>query len=282
MLSDPLTGTRTPALLLRRAGAAFPRLARLWRAVPPRYELLLAFVRRELGVRYKEAYIGVAWAVIQPLAYMLIFTLLFARMAKVPGSGPLVAYVALVPWTFASTSIAQGGQAVLNQLGIVSKIYFPREVLPAAAIVAAGVDALIAFGLQILLLVIFGAGLSVTLLLWPVLMLLTGAVCLGITLLLAPAVVRFRDLRFVIPFGLQLAMLASPVGYPIDAVPEHLMVWYRANPFAGLMDAFRAIALRGEMPPAVDLWPALVWAVGLITLGVLYFRSQEATMADYV
>lgn len=254
----------------------------MWRAISPRYELLRAFVRRELGVRYKEAYIGVAWAVIQPLAYMLIFTLLFARVAKVPGSGPLVAYVALVPWMFASTSIAQGGQAVLNQLGIISKIYFPREVLPAAAIVAAGVDALIAFALQILLLVVFGEGLSVTLLLWPVLMLLTGALCLGIALLLAPAVVRFRDLRFVIPFGLQLAMLASPVGYPIEAVPEHLMVWYRVNPFAGLMDAFRAIALRGEVPPAIDLWPALVWAVGLITLGVLYFRSQEATMADYV
>src|ERR687887_2688680 len=100
-------------------------------------DLLLAFVRREVGVRYKEAYVGVAWAVLQPLAYMLIFTLLFAHMSKVPGSGPLTAYVALVPWTFAATGIGQASLSVFNQLGVVSKVYFPRGVLPLASILAA-------------------------------------------------------------------------------------------------------------------------------------------------
>lgn len=246
-----------------------------------RFDLLMAFVRREVGVRYKEAYVGVAWAVLQPLAYMAIFTILFSRVARVPGSGPLVAFVALVPWTFASTAISQGSQAVLNQLGIVSKIYFPREVLPLSAVVAALVDAAIAFVLQLVLLLLFGEGLRVTLLLWPLLMVLTAAVCLGIGLILAPAIVRFRDLRFVIPMGLQLLLLASPVGYPLEAVPESLRGWYRVNPFAGLMDAFRSIALDGRVPPWLDLWPALVWAIVLLTAGVAYFRAQEPTMADY-
>lgn len=246
-----------------------------------RFDLLMAFVRREVGVRYKEAYVGVAWAVLQPLAYMLIFTVLFSRVAKVPGSGPLVAFVALVPWTFASTAIGQGSQAVLNQLGIVSKIYFPREVLPLSAVVAAFVDAAIAFGLQLVLLLVFGDGLPATLLLWPFLMVLTGAVCLGVGLILAPAIVRFRDLRFVIPMGLQLLLLVSPVGYPLEAVPESLRDWYRVNPFAGLMNAFRSIALDGRVPPWLDLWPALVWAIVLLTAGVAYFRAQEPTMADY-
>ncbi|MBW3614195.1 MAG: ABC transporter permease [Actinobacteria bacterium] len=247
-----------------------------------RFDLLMAFVRREVSVRYKEAYVGVAWAVIQPLAYMAIFTVLFTRVAKVPGSGPLVAYVALVPWTFAATAITQGSSAVLNQLGIVSKIYFPREVLPLSAVLAALVDAGIAFVLQLALLLIFGAGLPLTLLLWPFLMLLTAALCLGIGLILAPAIVRFRDLRFVIPLGLQLLLLASPVGYPIEAVPASFRGWYRVNPFAGLLDAFRVIALDGRIPPWVDIWPALVWSLGLLALGVVYFRAEEPTMADYV
>lgn len=233
-------------------------------------------------MRYKEAYVGVAWAVIQPLAYMVIFTVLFTRVAKVPGSGPLVAYVALVPWTFAATAITQGGSAVVGQLAIVSKIYFPREVLPLSAVVAALVDAGIAFVLQLVLLVVFGAGLPPTLLLWPFLMLLTVGLCLGIGLILAPAIVRFRDLRFVIPLGLQLLLLASPVGYPLEAVPASLRGWYRVNPFAGLLDAFRAIALDGRVPPWVDIWPALVWTFGLLALGALYFRAEEPTMADYV
>ncbi|MDP8969218.1 MAG: ABC transporter permease [Actinomycetota bacterium] len=264
------------------ATPAVGAVTRLLGALIPRYELLVAFVRREVGIRYKEAYVGVAWAVLQPLAYAAIFTVLFARIARLPGSGPLEAYVALVPWTFASTAIAQGSQSILNQLSVVSKIYFPREVLPLSAIVAAGLDALIAFALQLVLQVLLGAGLPRTLLLWPLLMLLAAALCLGITLLVAPAVVRFRDLRYVIPFGLQLLLLASPIGYPLEAVPPGLRGWYRVNPFAGLMDAFRAIGLRGEVPPLVDLWPAALWAAGLVALGVAYFRAQQATLADYL
>jgi lipopolysaccharide transport system permease protein len=245
-------------------------------------DLLIAFVRREVGVRYKEAYVGVAWAVLQPLSYMLIFTLLFSRMSKVPGSGPLTAYVALVPWTFMAMGIGQGSLSVFNQLGVVSKIYFPRGVLPLSSIVAAGLDALIAFALQLVLMVVVGAGLRSTLLLWPLLMLLAGAISFGLTLFLAPAVVRFRDLRYVIPVGLQLLLLASPVGYPLSAVPEELRRWYQLNPFAGLIESFRTIALRGELPGLAVLLPAVAWAVALLALGALCFRAQEATLADYV
>jgi lipopolysaccharide transport system permease protein len=242
----------------------------------------MAFVRREVGVRYKEAYVGVAWAVLQPLAYMLIFTLLFSRMSKVPGSGPLTAYVALVPWTFVATAMGQASQSVLSQLGVVSKIYFPRAVLPLSSIVAAGLDAVIAFALQLVLMVATGTGLGLTLLLWPPLMLLAAAICLGVSLFLAPAVVRFRDLRYTIPLGLQLLLLASPVGYPLSAVPEELRGWYQLNPLAGLLESFRTISLGGKAPALTALLPAVGWAAALLLLGVLYFRAQEATLADYV
>ena len=264
----------SPLLALRLSPLVHRRLAY--------YDLLMAFVRREVGVRYKEAYVGVAWAVLQPLAYMLIFTLLFSRLSKVPGSGPLTAYVALVPWTFAATAMAQASGSVLGQLSVVSKIYFPRGVLPLSSVIAAGVDAMIAFSLQLLLMVVNGVVPRPTMLLWPLLMLLTAAVCLGVGLILAPAVVRFRDLRYAIPLSLQLLLLASPVGYPISAVPEDYRGWYQLNPFAGLMEGFRAISLRGEVPALETLIPAAAWAAVLLMLGGLYFRAQQATVADYV
>jgi lipopolysaccharide transport system permease protein len=178
--------------------------------------------------------------------------------------------------------MSQASQSVLAQLGVVSKIYFPRGVLPLSSVVAAGVDAVIAFALQIGLMLVTGTALAPTLLLWPLLMLLVGAICLGVGLFLAPAVVRFRDLRYAIPLVLQLLMLASPVGYPISAVPEELLGWYQLNPFAGLMESFRAISLHGEVPGLELLLPAAAWAVVLLAVGGLYFRSQEAMLADYV
>lgn len=264
------------------ARAWAPHPAGLRGLAAARADLTFAFVRRELAVRYKEAYVGVAWAVLQPLAYAAIFTAVFSYMAKVPGTGALTAYVALVPWLFVASSIAQGGESILRQLGVVSKIYFPRAVLPLAVVLAAGVDAVIAFGLQLGLMAGYGERFALTLLLWPLLMLLTAAVSLGIALILAPAVVRFRDLRYVIPVSIQLLLLASPIGYPIEAVPERFQAWYRINPFAGLMDAFRAISLRAEVPPLLDIWPAAAWAAGLLLFGWLYFRRQDATIADYV
>lgn len=262
-----------------RASALHP--AGLRRLAAARADLTLAFVRRELAVRYKEAYVGVAWAVLQPLAFMGIFTLLFAYMAKIPGSGAVTAYVALVPWLFAATAMSQGSLSILNQLGVVSKIYFPRSVLPLAAVVAAAVDAVIAFGLQLVLLSASGVGLAPTLLLWPLLMLLTAALVFGVALILSVAVVRFRDLRYVIPLCIQLLMLASPVGYPLDVVPDSFRSWYLANPFAGLMDGFRRIALHGEAPPMSHLLPAAVWASVLLLCGAVYFRREEATIADH-
>lgn len=246
-----------------------------------RADLTFAFVRRELAVRYKEAYVGVAWAVLQPLAFMAIFTLLFAHLAKVQGAGAVTAYVALVPWLFAAAAMSQGSLSILNQLGVVSKIYFPRSVLPLAAVIAAAVDAVIAFALQLVLLTTSGAGLAPTLLLWPLLMLLLAALAFGVALILSVAVVRFRDLRYVIPLGIQLLMLATPVGYPLDLVPESLRSWYLANPFAGLIESFRRIAVHGELPSLSHLLPAALWASVLLLIGALYFRREEATLADH-
>jgi lipopolysaccharide transport system permease protein len=273
-----VTPPSTPTADTRYDVAFGDRLALFWGW----RQLVLAFVRRELAIRYKEAYVGVAWAILQPLAYMAVFTLLFSHVAHVAGGGALSSLTALVAWGFFATSLTQGSQSVVNQLGVVSKIFFPRSALPLAAVIAAGFDAVIAFGLQLVLLASFGHGLSPALLLWPVLMLLLGSLCIGATLLLSPVFVRFRDLKYLLPVAVQLLLLASPVGYPLDAVPESLRAWYMVNPLAGLLESFRRIAIDGSLPPLNYLWPAAVWAVALLVLGGLHFRRAQATLADYV
>jgi lipopolysaccharide transport system permease protein len=218
-------------------------------------DLLWLWTAREIRVRYKQSMLGVAWAIVQPLTLTIVFTLVFSQLVRVDTGGvpyPIFAYAALVPWTFFATSLSFGIPSLVNNLNLVTKIYFPREVLPLASVCAALLDYAIAS-------LIFGGMLVVyriwpgAHLLWVVPLLLVQAILtIGITLLGSAVIVFFRDVRFVVPLLTQLWMYATPIIYPVDLVPERLRPYYFVNPMAGIIDGYRRVLVMGQPPNGGD------------------------------
>ena len=202
--------------------------------------LLWMWTFREVKVRYKQSLLGGAWAVLQPLSLMLIFTAIFGYFVKVPTDGvpyPIFSYSALLPWTFLATSISFAVPSMLNNMNLVTKIYFPREILPMASIGAAFLDYAIAFVLFVILMLAYQIPLRATLLLLPLLLVIQIILTLGISLIASAVIVFYRDVRFVVPLALQLWMYLSPVIYPVSSVPENWQALYMLNPMATLIDS---------------------------------------------
>lgn len=240
---------------------------------------------RDIKVRYKQTFLGVAWAVLQPLFTVLVFTLFFGRLAKLPSDDipyPLFALAGLVPWGFFSNALSQAANSVVNSAGLISKVYFPRLAVPLATILAGAVD----FGVTLLLLGIMMAWYRVSLtwaiLLLPVLSLIVAIAALGIGLWLSALNVKYRDVRYVLPFVTQLWMFATPIVYPSSLLPEHWRAFYGINPMAGVVEGFRWSLFNGNGPfPQIVLVSAVVSCLFLIT-GGLYFRSTERSFADLI
>jgi ABC-type polysaccharide/polyol phosphate export permease len=247
-------------------------------------ELIRSLAEREFRARYKQAVLGIAWAVLTPLALMAVFTLFFSRVARVDTGGvpyPLFAYLGLLPWMFFSTSVNQGGQSLVQNIPLLNKVYFPREVFPLASVVVAGMDGLVALSALALLFVVNGTAPQVTSYWVPLLLLVQVAFTLGVTLVVAAIVVYLRDLRHALPIILQLGLFATPVAYGIDVVPASLQVLYSIiNPLAPVIDGYRRCVLLG-LPPNGDLLvpgaiAAVVWLVG----GYMLFKRMETGFAD--
>jgi lipopolysaccharide transport system permease protein len=248
-------------------------------------DLLWLWIVREVKVRYKQSLLGVSWAVLQPLALTVVFTLVFSRLVTVDTGGvpyPIFAYAALVPWTFFATSLSMGIPSLVNNMNLVTKVRFPREILPMASIGSAFVDFLSAFVVFLIMLVIYGIrpGLHVF---WLIpLLILQIALSVGVTLLGGAAIVFFRDVRFVIPLLLQIWMYASPVIYPADLVPERWRVLYYLNPMAGIIESYRRVWVFGQEP---ILWTlALGAGVSFLVLLIGYpvFKRLEPIFADLI
>jgi lipopolysaccharide transport system permease protein len=248
-------------------------------------DLLWLWIVREVKVRYKQSLLGVSWAVLQPLALTVVFTLVFSRLVTVDTGGvpyPIFAYAALVPWTFFATSLSMGIPSLVNNMNLVTKVRFPREILPMASIGSAFVDFLSAFVVFLIMLVIYGIrpGLHVF---WLIpLLILQIALSVGVTLLGGAAIVFFRDVRFVIPLLLQIWMYASPVIYPADLVPERWRVLYYLNPMAGIIESYRRVWVYGQEPV---LWTlALGAGVSFLFLLIGYpvFKRLEPIFADLI
>jgi lipopolysaccharide transport system permease protein len=248
-------------------------------------DLLWLWTVREVRVRYKQSLLGVAWAVLQPVALTVVFTVVFSRLVRVDTGGvpyPVFAYSALVPWTLMSTSLTFGIPSLVNNLNLVTKIYFPREILPLASIGAALLDFAIAA-------VIF-AGMMPIYSVWPkvyalwVIPLLAIQIILmvGVTLLGAAVIVFFRDMRFVVPLVTQIWMYASPIIYPSELVPASLQPYYFLNPMAGLIDGYRRVLVMTEPPrlPAVAL--AAVMSILILVVGYVFFKRVEPDFADLI
>lgn len=249
-------------------------------------ELFLALVRRDLRVRYKQTAIGAAWAVLQPLAMMAVFTVVFGYLARLPTGGipyPVLVYPALLLWQLTSRALNEASASVVNNQALITKVYFPRIVLPISVIVSALVDFVVALALLFPLLAYFGLGIDWKVALAPVFILLGLLTAAGPAMWLAALHVRYRDVRHMLPLITQIWFFASPIFYPISLVPEAYRTVYSMNPMVGVIEGFRWTLIEGYPPPG---WPAVavsvVVAMLVLITGLRYFRRTEASFADEV
>lgn len=262
-----------------------------WRAINFRElwrfrELLLFLTWRDVQVRYKQTVLGAAWAVLQPVMTMIVFTVFFGRLGgmdkDVTFPYPVFVYAALLPWTFFSSSVVQSGQSLIQSERLISKVYFPRLLIPFAAVGAQIVDFAISSVVMACLMGWYGVPPTLNLLFLPLLIAGTLLASLGAGTLLASLAIAYRDFRYVIPFLVQLWMFASPVAYELqNKVPAAWRAAYAINPMAGVIAGFRA-ALLGEAMPWDCLIISLISATGLFLIGLSYFRRVERRFADIV
>jgi ABC-type polysaccharide/polyol phosphate export permease len=275
-------GLEPPPELLFRLRVNLPAAVReVWRA----RGLVRTLAERDFRVRYKQAFLGLTWTVLTPFALMVVFTLFFQRLAKVDTGGApyaLFAYLGLLPWTFFSTSVSQGGQSLVANSQLVNKVYCPREVFPLASVVVAAVDTAIAAVMLGLLFLVTSFMPKATTVWVPVLLAVQVAFTCGVTLITASAIVFLRDLRHVLPIALQLGLFVTPVAYGMGVVDPSLRVLYSAlNPLAPVIDGYRRTVLLGLPPDWHLLVPGAVTSVVVLALGYLMFKRLEPGFADY-
>jgi ABC-type polysaccharide/polyol phosphate export permease len=267
-------------------GGAYSRPAERLRELWAYREVVWAFAERNTRLKYKQAVLGVAWAVLQPLIFLAVFFVVFGRMARVSGGGSsyaAFAFAALVPWFFVQTAVTFGAQALLTDSALVRKIYFPREAPVLGAVLSAGLDFAIGFAVLLVLEPVLGGRLSWTL--WMVfpLWLALAFVSAGMAMILGALNVYYRDFRYVLPVLLQLWMFASPVAYPLSAVqPQWRTLYVVVNPAAGILDGFRRVLTQGQPPDAGLLAIALAGACVVSCAGYWVFKRMEPGFADAV
>lgn len=247
-------------------------------------ELLFFFVWRDVKIRYKQTAIGIGWAIIQPLFTMVVFSLFFGRLAQIPSDGiphALFYYSGLLPWTYFANALTNATNSVVEQRRMITKVYFPKMILPLAAVITGMVDFFFAFLVLLLLMVWFGFSVLPALTAAPVFLLLTALTALAVGLWLSALNVSFRDVRFAVPFVVQFWMFASPVAYPSSLVPPGWLWLYGLNPMAGVIDGFRWALLGQGSPPLLLPVSAAAMVVVLIG-GFVYFFRLEGSLADSV
>lgn len=247
-------------------------------------ELLFFLTWRDIKIRYKQTALGALWAIIQPLFAMVLFTVVFGRLARVPSDNvpyPLFAYAALVPWTFFSNAITNSGNSLVGSSTLISKVYFPRLFIPAAAVTSGLLDLAIASLLLIPLLIYFQITLTWRILLLPVFAGLVALLALGVGMILSALNVKYRDVRYALPFLVQLWLFASPVIYPTSLVPANWRWLLSLNPMTGLIEAFRASLFGQRFDPAT-LLPGVAITIVILVLSFFAFRRVEDSFADIV
>jgi len=281
-MARPLTIIEPPALWRFRPLADLARL-------PTYFDLLKTLSAHRIRVRYKQSKLGVLWALLQPLSMMLVFVLLFAFIGQPPASGvpyPLFAYAALVPWTTFASGLSTSTTALTGHAGLLTKVYFPREILPLTYVVAAFADFLVASMGVLALMAWYGVAPAATLVWSVVALALLAAFITAAGLALSAIHVRYRDIGLALPLVLQIWMFASPVLYPLSAVraalPRGLYVVYVMNPLAGIIDTFRRGLLLNQSPDFAALGAAIAVVVVLLPAAYAYFKHAELTMADVV
>lgn len=248
-------------------------------------ELVYFLVWRDVKVRYKQTVLGAAWAVIQPLFSMLVFTVVFGKLAKMPSDGipyPLFSYAALLPWNYFAQGLSSSSDSLVGSANLIRKVYFPRLAIPVASVCGGVVDFLIAFAVLLLMMGYFGVSPTANVVWLPGFLLLAVVTALGVGLWLSALNVQYRDVKYTVPFLVQFWMYATPIVYPSSLLPEPWKTLYGVNPMAGVVEGFRWALLGVKTPPGAMLWVSVAAAVLLLVSGAYFFRRMEKTFADVV
>lgn len=256
-----------------------------WRDLWRYRELFYFLAWRDILVRYKQTVIGIAWAVIRPLLTMLVLTFIFGNLAKMDSGGvpyPILVFCGMLPWQFFATAFAESGNSLVSNAGMISKVYFPRLVVPVSSVITSFVDFLISAVIMALMMVYYGYMPGQSILLLPLFVILAFATAFGAGLWVSALMVRYRDFRYIVPFVVQFGLYVSPVGFSSGVVPEKWRLLYSINPMVGVIDGFRW-SILGETN---IYWPGFGLSVAgvllIIVTGVWYFRKTERTFADVI
>ncbi|MGE5139155.1 MAG: ABC transporter permease [Rudaea sp.] len=248
-------------------------------------ELLYFLVWRDVKIRYKQTALGIAWVVLQPVLTTLIFTVVFGNLAKIPSDNlpyAVFALAGLVPWNYFSGALSRGGVSLVNSSHLISKVYFPRLVIPLASVLAGLLDMVIVLALLFALMLFYGVTPTLSIVLLPFLTLLAITTALGVSLWLSALNVQYRDINYLIPFFVQFWMYATPVVYPASLIPERWRPFYALNPMAGVVEGFRWALFGAGDPPLAAIGMAAVTSLLLVLSGAFFFRRMEKTFADIV
>ena len=279
--STPAQETTVPTLVIRPPRKWVPvDLHELWAY----RELVAAFTMRDVKLRYKQTGLGIAWAVLQPLLTMVIFTIFFGGLANIPSDGvpyPLFVLAALLPWTLFSDGLTRSTTSMVTNSNIMTKVYFPRLIMPLSSIISPLVDFAVSFIILLAMMVYYGFVPTLNIIFLPLFLLLALATSLGVGLWLSALNVKYRDFQYTVPFLIQIWMFASPVVYASSLVPASLRVWYGLNPMAGVIEGFRW-ALLGNGTPSAMVLVSVGMVILLLVSGMFYFRRMEQYYADIV
>lgn len=248
-------------------------------------ELLYFLVWRDVKVRYKQTALGAAWAIIQPFFTMVVFSLFFGKLGKIPSDGvpyPIFSFTALVPWTFFATSLTQASNSLVGSANLVKKVYFPRLTIPIATVLAGVLDFAIAFVILIGMMAVYGIVPGVNVLWLPFFLLLAIVTALGVGLWLSAMNVQFRDVKYVVPFLTQFWMFATPIAYPSSLLSEPWRTLYALNPMVGVVEGFRWALLGTATKPGSTIIVSSIAAAVMLVSGAYYFRRMERSFADIV
>lgn len=271
-----------PTLVIEAGRAERHYWQDLWRY----RELFFFLAWRDILVRYKQTAIGMIWALGRPLITVLVFTLVFSKLAKLPSDGvpyPILVFAALLPWQFFASAFSGAGDSLISNAGMISKVYFPRLVIPASAVIVSFVDFLISSVILVGLMVWYGFAPNLRMFTLPLFMLVAFAAAMGAGLWIAALNVKYRDFRIMVPFVVQFGLYVSPVGFSSNIVPEQWRLLYSINPMVGVIDGFRWAILGGNTQL---YWPGFLLSMMLVATilvsGIVYFRKTEKTFADVI
>lgn len=280
--NDDEIDAESPTIIIQPShGWVSLKLSELWQF----RELLYFLTWRDIKVRYKQTLLGAAWAIIQPFLTMVVFSLFFGKLAKIPSDNlpyPIFSFAALVPWTFFATGLTQSSNSLVGSSNLIKKVYFPRLAIPISTVFSGVVDFALAFLVLLGMMVFYGIMPTAAVVYLPLFLLLALVSALGVGLWLTAMNVQFRDIRYVVPFLVQIWMFATPIAYPSSLLPQPWRTFYGLNPMTGVVEGFRWALLGTDTAPGPIIFVSALVSVALLISGAFYFKRMEKTFADVV